>query len=291
MSRPSHPDFPPPVLITTTAGVDAFCQRMQAETFIAVDTEFMRERTYWPELCLVQVAGAAEVAVIDADGGRHRPDRRSAGLFADQAVVKVFHAARQDIEIFVHCATAPCRSPLFDTQVAAMVAGFGDQVGYDALVARLDRRQHRQGAPLQRLVGAPAFRGADHLRRRRRHAICGRCTSRLRPPAGAGGPAALGRRGDGDPQQSRRPTVPIPKPHRSGCVPRSTNRRLILQVLKAAAAWREKEAQRLNIPRPRLIKDEALLEIAATAPDHGRSPRPGAGRDPRVCGRPHRRRP
>ncbi len=108
---------------------------MHAETFVAVDTEFMRERTYWPELCLVQIAGEREVAVIDAmaDG----IDLAVLGrLFTDQAVTKVFHAARQDIEIFVlHFGDVP--RPLFDTQVAAMVAGFGDQVGYDALVSAL----------------------------------------------------------------------------------------------------------------------------------------------------------
>src|SRR4051795_11475621 len=100
MARPARPDFPPPTLISTTTELEAFCQRMHAEAFVAVDTEFMRERTYWPELCLVQIAGEREVAVIDAmaDG----IDLAVLGrLFTDTAVTKVFHAARQDIEIFV----------------------------------------------------------------------------------------------------------------------------------------------------------------------------------------------
>src|SRR6202161_460721 len=135
MARASHADFPPPVLITTTGQVDAFCQRMRCEKFVTVDTEFMRERTYWPELCLVQVAGEHEVAVIDAEA--EGIDLAPLGvLFADQAVTKVFHAARQDIEIFV-LRFGDVPQPMFDTQVAAMVAGFGDQVGYDALVSSL----------------------------------------------------------------------------------------------------------------------------------------------------------
>jgi ribonuclease D len=123
MARPFRAEFPPPFLIRTTNDLDAFCQRMRAESFIAVDTEFMRERTYWPELCLVQIAGSAEVAVIDAqaDGIDLAP---LGALLADQAVIKVFHAARQDIEIFV-LKFGDVPRPLFDTQIAAMVAGFG----------------------------------------------------------------------------------------------------------------------------------------------------------------------
>src|SRR3954451_21136139 len=135
MPRPPRPEFPPPTLIATTAELESFCQRMQAETFITVDTEFMRERTYWPELCLVQIAGETEVAVIDAEA--EGIDLAPLGvLFADESVMKIFHAARQDLEIFVlRYGAVP--HPLFDTQVGGMVAGFGDQVGYDALVSSL----------------------------------------------------------------------------------------------------------------------------------------------------------
>jgi ribonuclease D len=135
MAKPTRPDYPPPVLITSTARLDALCQRLRGEIFVTVDTEFMRERTYWPELCLVQLAGEHEVAVIDAqaDGLDLAP---LGALFADLAITKVFHAARQDIEIFV-LRFGDVPRPMFDTQVAAMVAGFGDQVGYDALVSSL----------------------------------------------------------------------------------------------------------------------------------------------------------
>src|SRR3954464_1674068 len=116
MARPARPEFSPPTLITTTAELEAFCQRMHAEAFVTVDTEFMRERTYWPELCVVQVAGTQEAAVIDslAEGIDLAPLGK---LLADEAVTKVFHAARQDIEIFV-LRYGDVPKPLFDTQVA-----------------------------------------------------------------------------------------------------------------------------------------------------------------------------
>src|SRR6185312_11181657 len=122
----------------STEALDQLCRQLSAEEFVTVDTEFMRERTYWPELCVVQLAGDHDVAVIDAEA--EGIDLAPLGrLLADPAVLKVFHAARQDIEIFVlRFGAVP--TPLFDTQVAAMVAGFGDQVGYDALVGGLTGR-------------------------------------------------------------------------------------------------------------------------------------------------------
>src|SRR6202023_723366 len=127
--------FAPPTPISTAEALKALCDRLAAEEFVTVDTEFMRERTYWPELCVVQLAGDHEVALIEAEA----PDIDLAPLgrlLADQAVMKVFHAARQDIEIFV-LRFGDVPRPLFDTHVAAMVAGIGDQVGYGALVAPL----------------------------------------------------------------------------------------------------------------------------------------------------------
>ncbi len=121
MSRPPRPRFPAPVLVTESADLAALVERLRAEPFVTVDTEFMRERTYYPELCLVQLGGAAEVAVIDplAPGLDLAP---LGALFADPTVLKVFHAARQDIEICVlRWGAVP--APLFDSQVAAMVAG------------------------------------------------------------------------------------------------------------------------------------------------------------------------
>src|ERR1700753_2777245 len=100
MARLSRTDFPPPAVIATTSELREFCQRMHGETFVTVDTEFMRERTYWPELCLVQIAGEHEGAVTDAEAEDIALSALGT-LFADTAVTKVFHAARQDIEIFV----------------------------------------------------------------------------------------------------------------------------------------------------------------------------------------------
>src|SRR5271166_5397665 len=135
MARPTRPAYPDPQLIATTEALDQLCARLRHEPYVTVDTEFMRERTYWPELCVVQLGGAEEVAVVDAlaPGIDLAP---LGALLADPAATKVFHAARQVIEIFV-LKFGDVPRPLFDTQVAAMVAGFGDQVGYDALVSGL----------------------------------------------------------------------------------------------------------------------------------------------------------
>src|SRR6201987_2040276 len=122
-------------LITDSAALAGFCERQQDASFIAVDTEFMRERTYWPILCLVQVAGPTEAAAIDAlaPGIDLTP---LLALMTDESILKVFHAARQDVEIFVNLSDA-VPTPLFDTQVAAMVCGFGDAASYETLVGKL----------------------------------------------------------------------------------------------------------------------------------------------------------
>jgi ribonuclease D len=261
MARPSRTDFPPPILIAATEPLDAFCERMGREPFVTVDTEFMRERTYWPELCLVQIAGENEVAVIDAQADGL--DLMSLGeLFANEAVTKVFHAARQDIEIFV-LRFGDVPRPIFDTQVAAMVAGFGDQVGYDALVSNLTGgsidKAHRFSdwsvRPLSAAQIAYAAADVTHLRD-----VYLRLSQRLEQEDRLGWVA------------EEMAILSNPATYRTDpetawerLRPRTTNRRL-LYCLKQVAAWREKEAQRVNIPRQRLIKDEALLEIAATAP-------------------------
>jgi ribonuclease D len=263
MARPLQTSFPPPVLLTTTQQVTAFCDSLRGETFVTVDTEFMRERTYWPELCLVQIAGEAQVAVIDAQADGI--DLTALGaLLADQAVTKVFHAARQDVEIFMLLFDDVPR-PMFDTQVAAMVAGFGDQVGYDALVANLtgssiDKAHRFSDWSVRPLSAAQiAYAAADvthlrhvYLRLRQRLEQENRLSWVAEEMAILNNPATY--RVDPETAWER-------------LRPRTTNRRL-LYCLKEVAAWREKEAQRVNIPRQRLIKDEALLEIAATAPSN-----------------------
>jgi len=261
MARPSRSAFPPPALIDTTEALAALCGRLRAEPFVTVDTEFMRERTYWPELCVVQLAGAQEVAVVDAQA--EGIDLAPLGaLLADRAVMKVFHAARQDIEIFV-LKFGDVPRPLFDTQVAAMVAGFGDQAGYDSLVSALTGghidKAHRfsdwSARPLSPAQIAYAAADVTHLRE-----VYDKLSARLaregRLEWVAEEMAVLS-----DPATYRADPETVWERLR----PRSGNRRF-LGMVKALAAWREREAQRVNIPRQRLLKDEALLEIAATAP-------------------------
>ena len=262
MARSPRETFAAPVLITDTPALAALCKRLAAEPYVTVDTEFMRERTYWPELCVVQLAGTNEVAVVDAlaPGIDLAP---LGALLADTAVEKVFHAARQDIEIFV-LLFGDVPRPLFDTQVAAMVAGFGDQVGYDALVASLTGghidKAHRfsdwAARPLSPAQVTYAAADVTWLRGvyeklRERLDKDGRLEWVAEEMAVLANPATY---------------RPDPEQMYERLRPRTNNRRL-LGVLRAVAAWREREAQRANIPRQRMLKDEALLEIAAIAPD------------------------
>lgn len=261
MSQRAKPAFPDPVLIETTDALAALCARLGAAEFVTVDTEFMRERTYWPELCVVQIAGPDDVAVIDAlaPGLDLSP---LYALFDDLRVTKVFHAARQDLEIF-HLRTGRLPKPLFDTQVAAMVAGFGDQVGYDALIAALTgatidkafRFSDWSARPLTPQQIAYAAADVTHLRRayvklRAQLERNGRLAWVAEEMAVLSDPATYRL----DPEEAWQRLKP-----------RSTNRRF-LGVLRAVAAWREREAQRLNIPRQRVVKDETVLEVAAQEP-------------------------
>ncbi len=261
MPRQDRPTFPAPVLVTDTASLAALCERLGRETVVTVDTEFMRERTYWPELCVVQLGGAAETAVVDALAPGL--DLAPLGeLLANPAVTKVFHAARQDVEIFV-LKFGAVPTPLVDTQVAAMVAGFGDQVGYDTLVASLTGghidKSHRfsdwSARPLSQAQIAYAAADVTHLR-----LVYEKLTARL------------SRDGRLDWVAEEMATLTDPATYRvdpermwERLRARSNNRRM-LGMLRAIAAWREREAQRANIPRGRMLKDESLLELAATAP-------------------------
>jgi ribonuclease D len=262
MIRPARARFPDPQLITTTDALAAVVDRLRAEPYVTIDTEFVRERTYWPELCVVQLAGEREVAIVDAQA-EELDLQVLAPLLDDQAVVKVFHAARQDLEIFLY-KFGRLPTALFDTQVAAMVAGFGDQVGYDSLVSSLTGGQidkaHRFSDWSRRPLSAAQITYAaadvtylrevyvklrDRLGREDRLDWVGHEMAYLSDPATF--------RPDPDTLWER-------------LRPRTGNRRM-LGVLRSIAAWREREAQRVNVPRQRLLKDESLLEIAATAPD------------------------
>ena len=261
MSRAQRHAYPDPILVADNDGLAAAIGRLRTESFVTIDTEFVRERTYWPELCVVQLGGAAEVIVLDAQAPGLDLGLLGA-LLDDAGVVKVFHAARQDLEIFLHRFGRLPQS-LFDTQVAAMVAGFGDQVGYDSLVAALIGgeidKAHRFSDWSHRPLSSAqiAYAAADvtwlrdvYLKLRARLEREGRVDWVAQEMAVLS-----------DPQTFR----PHPQTLWERLRPRTSNRRL-LGVLRACTAWRESEAQRVDVPRQRLLKDESLLEIAATAP-------------------------
>ncbi len=260
--NPLNDPFPAPALITTTQALSALCDRLSREPFVTVDTEFMREKTYYPELCLVQLAGARDVAVVDAlaPGIDLGP---LGALLASPDVVKVFHACRQDIEIFLlRFGAVPER--IFDTQIAAMVAGFGDQVGYGELVANVAGghidKAHRfsdwSARPLTPAQIAYAAADVTHLR-----IVYERLLARLSAEGRlnwvAEEMAALA-----DPASYR----VDPERAWERLKLRTGNRRQ-LALVRHIAAWREREAQRINIPRQRLLKDEQIPEIAALAPE------------------------
>jgi len=248
-------------LITTTDALAAFCKPLAESDYVAVDTEFMRERTYWPKLCLAQVAGADEAAAIDAlaDGIDLSPLDE---LMANPKVLKVFHAARQDLEIF-YLRMNKVPGPLFDTQVAAMVCGHGEAASYESLATKLAKARIDKSSrftdwsrrPLSERQITYAISDVTHLRvvyehLRRQLEKSGRLSWITEEMAVLNDPATY----RADPEQAWRRLKP------RGASPR------LLGTLKEVAAWRERTAQRIDIPRQRLLRDEQLLEIASHAP-------------------------
>jgi ribonuclease D len=249
-------------VITESDALARFCTRQRDASFVAVDTEFMRERTYWPILCLVQVAGPEEAAAIDAlaPGIDLAP---LLALMADRNILKVFHAARQDVEIFFNLSGA-VPEPLFDTQIAAMVCGFGDAASYETLVAKLAQASLDKSSrftdwshrPLTERQITYALADVVHLRTvyeklQQRLASNGRATWFAEEMAGLADPSTY----RSDPHDAwRRFRL------RGRVDPR------FFCVLRELAAWREEAAQQRNLPRGRIMRDEAVLEIAAHAP-------------------------
>src|SRR5437870_4094888 len=252
----------PMMVITDSDALASFCARQKGASFVAVDTEFMRERTYWPILCLVQVAGPDEAVAIDAlaPGIDLKPLLK---LMADPAVLKVFHAARQDLEIFFQL-SGGVPHPVFDTQVAAMVCGFGDAASYETLVRRLAKASLDKASrftdwahrPLSERQMQYALDDVVHLRTvyERLQQILAkndRASWFAEEMADLVDPVIY----QSDPAEAwRRFRL------------RGRAERRFLGVLKALAAWREAAAQQRDLPRGRIIRDEALLEIAAHAP-------------------------
>jgi len=250
-------------VITDTGALAAFCEALSSAEYITVDTEFMRESTFWPILCLVQVAGPDDEAIIDplADSIDLKP---LYDLIANENVLKVMHAATQDIEIFHH-EGGVTPQPLFDTQVAAMVAGFGDQVGYEGLIAklakvRLDKASrftdwsHR---PLSESQLEYAMADVTHLRG---------AYEKLRARIEENGRIAW----------VEQEMIKLADPAKYEVVPEEAWRRMktkraqprYLAVLQAVAAWRDREAMNRDQPRNRILRDDVLSQLAARPPEN-----------------------
>lgn len=253
--------------ITDSQTLSRFCRALSAKPYVTVDTEFIREKTYWPQLCLVQVA-----APTDEDGTRHEGivDVLAAGLdldplyelMANRAILKVFHAARQDLEIFYY-RMGEVPAPVFDTQVAAMVCGHGDQIGYEAIVRKLLRQDVDKASrftdwaarPLSERQLTYALSDVTHLL-----AVYEKIAKELE------------RNGRAHWLEEEMAILTSATTYRNE--PQDAWRRLktrnlkprFLSILKSAASWREREAQERDIPRNRIVKDDTLLEVAASAP-------------------------
>ena len=248
-------------LITTTHDLKTFCERAASSCYITVDTEFVRETTYWPKLCLVQVGLADEAVAIDP---------LAAGidlssffdLLQNPDVIKIVHSGRQDVEIFYHL-TGKIPTPLFDTQIAAMVCGFGESVAYDSLVQRYakvsidksSRYTHWAQRPLTEKQLTYALGDVTHLRliyeklikriqeEDRLHWVEDEVAILTNPATYAVDPYILW----------QKIKVRAAKPR-------------LLATLRELAAWRDFTAQQRDIPRSRVLRDETMLDLAASTP-------------------------
>ncbi len=248
-------------VIADSTSLTKFCDRLIKSSYITVDTEFMRDQTYWPRLCLVQIADEHEAAAIDtlAKGINITP---LLNLLTNSRILKIFHAARQDLEIFYRL-MGRLPSPIFDTQIAAMVCGFGDSAGYDTLVRKLTDETIDKSSrftdwalrPLSHRQIKYALGDVTHLRQiyiklnemlgqNNRHNWMDEELSILRDTKNY----------TFAPEDAwRRIKYRAPKPR-------------FLAILKEVAAWREIEAQNKDIPRNRIVRDESLIEISHHAP-------------------------
>lgn len=251
-------------LMTTPSALAALCDDLAKQPFITIDTEFLRDKTYYPQLCLVQLSGPG--------GPAHAVDPLAAemdlaplfDLLANDRVTKVFHAARQDIEIFVNLTGATPRN-IFDTQVAAMVLGYGDQIGYLNLVQDICKKKLDKGAqftdwsrrPLTDRQLSYALDDVVWLRD-----VYAHLDTQLR------------QRGRTDWVREEMQILSAPETYLND--PEAAWQRLKLRtdkpqaiaVLVEVAKWREAEAQRRNVPRGRILRDETILDIAVHAPQN-----------------------
>jgi ribonuclease D len=248
-------------LITTTKDLSAVCRRLATHPFVTVDTEFLRETTFWPRLCVVQIASEEEAVAVDAmaEGLDLAPFFE---LMADSRLTKVFHAARQDLEIIWNLARL-IPAPLFDTQVAAMVCGFGDQISYGDLVktvtkVALDKSSRFTDWSRRPLLPAQAeYAIADVTYLRDIYKF-------LRAKLDE-----TGRIGWLDDEMALLTSPSIYEQHPKNAWERFRNRvrkPRDLAVLMEVAAWRESEAQTRDVPRSRVLKDDIMIELVFAAP-------------------------
>ncbi len=251
--------------ITTTEDLATFCEAAKAAPYVTIDTEFLRERTYWSKLCLIQMAlpgKDGDAVLVDPILGHQMSMEPLYDLFRHKATVKVFHAARQDLEIFfVEGKVFP--DPLFDTQVAAMVCGFGEQVGYETLVKKIAKENLDKTSrftdwsrrPLTEAQSEYALADVTHLRviyewlakqldKNGRQKWVEEELSLLCDPA----------------------TYTVHPDEAWQRVKTRTTSGRFLAVVKELARFREEYAQGNNVPRSRVMKDDALLELASTRP-------------------------
>jgi ribonuclease D len=255
--------------ITTTEDLAAFCTAAKAHPYVTIDTEFLRERTYWSKLCLIQMAlpsagpgDEGDAVLVDPIEGAAMSLDPLYDLFRHEQTVKVFHAARQDLEIFfVEGGVFP--KPLFDTQIAAMVCGFGEQVGYETLVKKIARENLDKTSrftdwsrrPLTTAQADYAIADVTHLRQ-----IYEFLAAQLKK---SGRDHWLGEELAILTDPATYTTHPDDAWER---IKTRTNSGRFLGIVKALARFREDYAQKNNVPRSRVMKDDALLELASTRP-------------------------
>jgi ribonuclease D len=249
-------------VITDTSSLAAFCERLANEAFITIDTEFMREKTYYPELCLVQVAGTNEAAAIDPLA----PDIDLTPLYtllANTSVLKVFHACKQDMEIFYQkMGTLP--APIFDTQVAAMVLGYGESIGYEGLVNKVLGKPVDKSSRFTDWGRRPLtdkqidYAMGDVLFLREISEVFGQKLDE------AGRTEWI----DEEMEPLRDPKTYDSDPEEAWKKVRIRNTSpKYLAMLRAATRWRELTARGRNVPRGRIMKDETLAEVAHSKPE------------------------
>jgi len=251
----------PMTLITETNELIEACERFSRDSFLAIDTEFMRERTYYPQLCLIQIAGKSEAVTVDALANEISLDP-ILNLMANNEIIKVFHACRQDMEIFFNL-NRRIPFPVFDTQIGAMVCGYGESVSYDKLVRQITGIQIDKSSrftdwshrPLSKQQLNYALSDVTHLRTVYESLLNqleknGRINWLNEEFQSVLSPKTY--------------DIPLDQIWKRLKIKNGKPRFLIL--VRELCAFREKEAQNRNTPRNRVIRDDVLLDIAARSP-------------------------